>query len=395
MHADPLGRIIPRIHDAGLDPRLWTGVLQSLTETIGAIGAAYIVRNARTGRVDWANFLGPSAQFTSDYITRYAAKDPFSDLLTGHEGTWMRLSEQLPEPELRRSEWYNDFVLKCGVRDIIAAQIGNTGAQTVVFGIHEGIGEKPLRTSHLKRLNRLLEPLGRAAEVQLRLRELGWKSVIAARAFDQVSTGVIVVDADGSVIEMNGLAERVVQRGDGLTLQQGALGAARVFETAKLAAAIASATQPEPAATSSRILIGRQGGKHDYILAVSPLGVELGFYSDPMALIVVVDPEARCPNADDLSAYFGLSFAECRLAIRLMSGKPLRAIAAESGSATATLRSQLRSILKKIRVERQADLLLVLASVPSSPASEDCGEAKPPPNFAARGLPGRRDVVIS
>ena len=37
-------------------------VLQSLAEAVGAIGAAYIVRNARTGRVDWANFLGPSAE---------------------------------------------------------------------------------------------------------------------------------------------------------------------------------------------------------------------------------------------------------------------------------------------------------------------------------------------
>jgi DNA-binding CsgD family transcriptional regulator len=103
-----------------------------------------------------------------------------------------------------------------------------------------------------------------------------------------------------------------------------------------------------------------------------------------MALIIVVDPEARCPNADDLSAYFGLSVAECRLAMRLMSGKTLRAIAAESGSATATLRSQLRSILKKIRVERQADLLLVLASVPSSPDGEVRGEAKTPPIVPAR-----------
>jgi DNA-binding CsgD family transcriptional regulator len=382
MPADSLGRIIPRIHDAALDPRLWTSVLQSLTGAVGAIGAAYIVRNERTGRIDWANFLGPSAEFTSDYITRFAAKDPFTDLLMGHEGTWMRLSEQLPE--LCRNEWYNGFVLKSGVRDIIAAQLTNTGTHTVVLGIHEGIAEKPLPISRLKRLNRLLEPLRRAAEVQLRLRELGWKSAVAARAFDQVSTGVIVVDAYGSVIEMNGLAERVVQRGDGLTLQQGALGAARVFETAKLAAAIASATQPEPAATSSRILIGRQGGKHDYILAVSPLGVELGFYSDPMALIIVVDPEARCPNADDLSAYFGLSFAECRLAMRLMSGKPLRAIAAESGSATATPRSQLRSILKKIRVERQTDLFLVLARVPSSPDGEAHSEANPPPTAAGR-----------
>ena len=87
-----------------------------------------------------------------------------------------------------------------------------------------------------------------------------------------------------------------------------------------------------------------------------------------MALIIVVDPEARCPKADDLSAYFGLSFAESRLAIQLMSGKPLGAVAAESGASKATLRSQLRSILKKIKVERQADLFLVLGRVPSSPA---------------------------
>ena len=382
MPVETLGRIIPTIHDAALEPQLWAAVLQSLTDAMGAIGAAYIVRNARTGRVDWANFLGPSAEFRSDYVTHFAAKDPFTELFTGHEGTWMRLSERLSVPELRRNEWYHDFVLKCGVGDIIAAQITNTGSHTAVFGIHEGIGEKPLCTSDQEHLNQLLAPLGRAAETQLRLQELGWKSAIAARAFDQVSTGVIVVDADGSVIEMNGLAERVVRRGDGLTIRHGALGAVRVFEAAKLSAAIASATRPGAAAASGRILIARRGSKRDYILTVSSLGVKLGFYSDPMALIIVVDPEARCPTADDLSAYFGLSFAESRLAIQLMSGKALGAIAAESGASTATLRTQLRSILKKVGVERQAELLLVLASVPSSPDGEAAEKANPQPSAA-------------
>jgi PAS domain-containing protein/DNA-binding CsgD family transcriptional regulator len=375
--ADPIGRIIPSIQDAALEPRLWTAVLQSLSEEMGAIGAAYIVRNTRTGRVEWANFLGPSLEFRSDYITHFAAKDPFIELFTGHEGIWMRLSERLSAPELRRNEWYHDFVLKCGVGDIIAAQITSTGSHTAVLGIHEGIGEKPICTSGQGHLNQLLAPLGRAAETQLRLQELGWKSAVAARAFDQVSTGVIVVDADGSVIEMNGLAERVVRRGDGLTIRHGALGAVRLFEAAKLEAAIASATRPGAAAASSRILIGRRGSKRDYILTVSSLGVKLGFYSDPMALIIVVDPEARCPKADDLSAYFGLSFAESRLAIQLMSGKQLGAMAAESGTSTATLRTQLRSILKKVKVERQADLFLVLARVPSSPDGDGDGPAEP------------------
>jgi hypothetical protein len=383
MTADSIERIISRLHDAAFDPRLWTSVLQSVTDEVGAVGAAYIIRDTRTGRVDWAKFLGPSAEFTRDYITRFAAKDPFTDLLTGHQATWVKLSEQVTAPELRQNEWYNQFVLKSGVRDIVAAQVSNTGSHTAVFGIHEGIGEKPLLSSDLN-LNLLLEPICRAAEVQLRLREVEWKSNVVARAFDHVSTGVIVVDAHGLVIEMNGLANRVVRRGDGLVFHNDTLRAARVFETAKLSAAIESATRPGAAARSSRILIGRHSSKHDYILAVSPLGVDLGFYSDPMALIVVVDHEARSPKADDLSAYFGLSFAEARLATQLVSGKTLGNITAESGASMATLRSQLRSILKKIKVERQADLFLVLARVPSSPDGEVDAPADPPPTAFGR-----------
>ncbi len=369
MPADPLNRIVSRIHDAALEPRLWPVVLQSLTDATGAIGAAYIVRNTRTGRVDWANFSGPSTEYRSDYVTHFSALDPFPDLFTGNEATWMRLSDSLPAPVLRQNEWYNDFVLKCGVGDIIAAQISNTGSHTVVFGLHEAIGGKPLRTQLAKRLDQLLEPLGKAAEAQLRLRELGWKSAIAVRALDQLSTGVIVADRNGWVIGMNGLAERIVRRADGLVVRNGRLGALRVFEDAKLAASLASATKAE-AAASNRVLVGRRGSMRNYMLTVTPLGVDLGFYTDPMALILVVDPEARSPKASDLSGYFGLSQAEGRLAIQLMSGKQLRAISADSGVAISTLRSQLRSILRKVGVERQADLLRLLASVPSFPTGD-------------------------
>jgi hypothetical protein len=43
----------------------------------------------------------------------------------------------------------------------------------------------------------------------------------------------------------------------------------------------------------------------------------------------------------------------------------------------------LRSILKKVKVERQAELLLVLASVPSTPDGE--AEEKANPQLSASG----------
>jgi hypothetical protein len=61
-------------------------------------------------------------------MTRFAAKDPFIDLLAGHNGTWVRLSEHIAAEELRQNEWYTDFVLKSGVRDIVAAQVSDTGS---------------------------------------------------------------------------------------------------------------------------------------------------------------------------------------------------------------------------------------------------------------------------
>ena len=91
--------------------------------------------------------IGPSATLASDYITRFAAQDRFVELLARYEGTWMRFSEHLAAADLRRNEWYDEFVLKSGVGDVVAAQISVTESHRVVFGVHEGVGEAPLPPS--------------------------------------------------------------------------------------------------------------------------------------------------------------------------------------------------------------------------------------------------------
>jgi hypothetical protein len=120
--SSPLRSIACGICDAALAPDLWSDVLRQLAEYLGAIGAAYILTNKRTGQVEWITLAGPSVELQSDYVSHFAALDPYRPLLDATSG-WRRVSECLPSAVLARDEWYNDFVVRVGVGDILGANL--------------------------------------------------------------------------------------------------------------------------------------------------------------------------------------------------------------------------------------------------------------------------------
>ena len=158
MQSD-ISQLISKLHDAALVPEAWPAALRSFTESVGVAGAAYIVCSKATGRVNLARFSGLSAALESAYVDHYAALDPYSPPLS--DG-WVTLSECPPEQLLRRSEWYNDFVLTCGVRDILAARLIDTASHCVFFGLHQQIGRTfPGKITSI--LNLVAGPLKQAA----------------------------------------------------------------------------------------------------------------------------------------------------------------------------------------------------------------------------------------
>src|SRR5258708_1876657 len=132
-----MSSVVSMFYDAVDSPEAWPDALMALTDVAEVAGAALIILNKSTGNVDEVCFSGLSAQFKSDYLRYYAAVDPYSPLL---DESWKKLLECLPDKLLRKSEWYNDFVLACGVRDILAARIVDTSDHCVIIGIHQQIG---------------------------------------------------------------------------------------------------------------------------------------------------------------------------------------------------------------------------------------------------------------
>lgn len=180
MHGLPkrsqLSRLKARIHDAESSPDAWPKALASLTDALGVGGAASIVFSKKTRSADWVCFSGLSAAFETRYMHQYASLDPFAPLLNVIPG-WTKLSECLPKAALARSEWYNDFVLSCGVRDIVGTCLIDTPSHCAIFGLHQRIGRSfddemmpsleqviaPLHAATLRQVERLFRPTGDGA----------------------------------------------------------------------------------------------------------------------------------------------------------------------------------------------------------------------------------------
>jgi hypothetical protein len=163
-----LSRVVANIRDSERAAEAWPGALKSMTEALGAAGAACIVANKSSNSADWVCFSGLSERFRSDYVAHFARLDPFLPHLNVAR-RWIKLSDCLPQSLLRQSEWYNDFVLTCGVRDILGTRLIETRSHLVYVGVHQQIGRSlgadvepamkeltsPLRSAMLRQMERL------------------------------------------------------------------------------------------------------------------------------------------------------------------------------------------------------------------------------------------------
>ena len=120
------------------------------------------------------------------------------------------------------------------------------------------------------------------------------------------------------------------------------------------------------------VALTRDGGGA-YAALVAPLPPDHpAAAGEPVALVLVTDPVAapRTLGRTVIELY-GCSHAEARLAVLLAQGRTLQEAADERGVGIETVRSQLRSLLAKSGVHRQADLVRLLARLPEIRSATD------------------------
>jgi DNA-binding CsgD family transcriptional regulator len=354
------------IFDAVLDERLAPTALEAVAGYVGAAGVSYLLVNKLTSQVSSVVKWGCSTGDIAAYLTHYGKIDPFRPIQeAAPSGSLARVTECLPQSKLRHDEWYNDFLLKAGVCDILGTKLHESPAHMVIVGLYRAVGDADPHPWDLGAVQALMPSLRNAASLHLGLIDIGYRSAIVRGRIDHLAGAVMFTDTDGRIVETNQAAERILRLGDGLTIRNGQICARRNFETAKLAELIAHATGASGGHPSAgALLVGRDGGHPAYIVRVAPVTAGLAGYDLPMAMVLVSAPDENRVSERELAELYGLSPAESRLAVAVAFGKRLSELSGEFGVQITTLRTQLSSVLKKCGVERQSDLVRLISNIP-------------------------------
>jgi DNA-binding CsgD family transcriptional regulator len=201
------------------------------------------------------------------------------------------------------------------------------------------------------------------AAVRTQLALEGNGAAILAGAMDALSIPAFVCDRSGTVKAMTGPAETLASTGRHLMLKLGRLLAASAEDSKSLSDAIDAATvlhtRPQRLALRTVIVRAPEAGGEPLALDVIALpSRHYEFLFTPRVLVIARGSAGRDRRRDAiLQAAYALTAAETDIALRLVEGHTVEAIAGSRRVSVATIRAQIKAVLAKVGVKRQIELV--------------------------------------
>lgn len=363
------GAFLDQLYAAAVEPDLWAPAMERLADMLGGT-SAWLSRlstedgsgSAITARID------PGA--VARYEQYYGRVNPFAtharsdsrmrswELKVVTDGAWM------PKNELYRNEYFNDFMRPQAVDSFLVLRISARPYEVCSLTVNRAAGAGDYDGAQLDLAERLRPHVRRAFELSASLATAGVTGPEVGALLEHSGAALFILDDRGVLQRCNAAGERLLARRAGLAVHQGRLTARPAPAARQLGALIADACgEDAERRLGGRLTLRVAGRLTPLCVSVAPLrSASLAVFTQRRAILVSVnDPEdRRGPDAVDLQSLFGLTPAEARVALSLLSGSTLRETADRLGVSYHTARHQLQTVLDKTGARRQADLLALL-----------------------------------
>ncbi|MFE0758484.1 helix-turn-helix transcriptional regulator [Inquilinus sp. NPDC058860] len=360
---EQLNDLIGRIYDAGADHVAWQHVLTDICRWTGGEVAQILVLESAAAVPVFNVAVGYDAAAHARYLRDYALEDPRLPAWRRLPPT-VHLCHEVVDPAWFDRQDFGAFLDENGCR-------WTMGAIDPVFDGVAGMSVRrprragPFTPEEGRRFGLLVPHIRRSLALVQRLDGLAARARLAEDVLDRLDRAVVLLAANGRVVHVNAMADRLFEAGR-LQLRGNRLDSADPAEAVALRALIAATLDPRPGGGSVKLLSGTAG---------APPLIASGCRLPDRRPAAVAAPQAVAAlfltrlgaSRDDfgqvLPALFGLSRAEVRLAAALHEGLSLSEIAGQLDVSRETLRTQLRSVFDKTGTRRQGTLIRLLGDL--------------------------------
>jgi DNA-binding CsgD family transcriptional regulator len=359
--------LIGLIYDAAGDLTLWTPLLKRIAQASRATSAAFVLHDFKQPHCTVSSSWEVDPGLQGLYEAHYHDVDVWAQRgVTQPAGTIVISQAVCPLAELRTTEIYNDLFVQSGIEHAAFAILESNKSGLAGFSFYRDRRRPEFTSSDLHLLEFLAPHLQRAFKLHFHISELKAHTQGLESALHVSITPVILLTNTGQIAFVNHSAAALIAERDGLLATRCGLQAEQPAESNLLTRTIvqaASTSKGNGISAGGTILVSRRNRPPLHVL-ISPIHQSALQSSEKIAAVAFVNDPLRRQRPDQavLRALYGLTPAECRVALLLGDGHAPRQIANTVGVTENTVRSQIKSVFSKTGVKRQGELIRLLVS---------------------------------
>jgi DNA-binding CsgD family transcriptional regulator len=362
--------LLYRIHastDANGD---WSDVLELLCDRLSGRLATLSRHQFASGQGAVICEFPENPSFRYEY-SQYASRNPwFLSSEAFAPGRVMTGNELLSNRDLVKTDFYRGLLKPHGLFHCLSGVAVRRGQLIYCISVHRAQKEAAYGDREKAVLRTVLAHLSLALENRWRLRQSEDLARVMMGVVDRHPHPSLLVDADSRIVHCSRSATALSVSRAGLCIEAGRLAAARFIDCAALGEAIrevAKAATSNAADSTRAVTLSVPGARHPVVVSVHAAGRV--FRAETGAIEQLVLITVRAPDCEhDLHAcsfvkQFGLSPAQARVGVLIISGHSLADTARKLHVSDNTARSHLKQIFQKTNTHGQMELVHLHARI--------------------------------
>lgn len=335
----------------------WGDIIRNSCEVMGSYAGGFIV--AKDGKIEELQQFDLDERACSEYLAYYYSHD----ILLPTDGprpigTWLDTERILSTMDRRRNVFYQDFMCKHRMRQIVSLVVDETATLSAAFSFERETasdgGEHFYSSAPVVELTNAIK----AGIAKRKKKAEAWVAS-TEEAFACFDEAMCLVGPDGAVVHASALTGPLLEAQCGLRIRNGRFW----HPVPKVRLLVAEAlSQAALEAKSVSLLLPGDGGR-TCLFDVARAGYQAHLDARPLLMVRLRRGQPKGgPRLEALCATLGLTETEGYVLHGLVEGKTPESIASEHGVSINTVRKQISTVMDKAGCTRQLDLVRMVLS---------------------------------